>query len=74
MSTTAQQTNTPQGQPIEVNQNDLPLYCPGPKAPLWSMHPRVYIEISKDGSALCPYCSAHYTLISGNAQNSSQSS
>lgn len=47
---------------ITVTEADLPLYCPGPKAPLWSMHPRVYIEIEKEGVALCPYCSASYQL------------
>ncbi|HLS52101.1 MAG TPA: zinc-finger domain-containing protein [Burkholderiaceae bacterium] len=48
--------------PITIKSTDLPLYCPGPKAPLWSMHPKVYIEIEQTGSALCPYCSAHYVL------------
>ena len=47
---------------ITVTAADLPLYCPGPKAPLWSMHPRVYIEIEKEGIASCPYCSASYQL------------
>ncbi|HLR12192.1 MAG TPA: zinc-finger domain-containing protein [Burkholderiaceae bacterium] len=45
-----------------ITEADLPLYCPGPKAPLWSMHPRVYIEIKKEGHGLCPYCSAQYQL------------
>ena len=47
---------------ILVTEADLPVYCPGPKAPLWSMHPRVYIEIEKEGMASCPYCSASYQL------------
>lgn len=53
---------TPRDQVITIGAADLPLYCPGPRAPLWSMHPRVYIEIEQDGHALCPYCSAHYRL------------
>ncbi|MDN5843126.1 MAG: zinc-finger domain-containing protein, partial [Alcaligenaceae bacterium] len=32
---------------IVVGAEDLPVYCPGPKAPLWSMHPRIYIEVLK---------------------------
>ena len=24
---------------IEVGAEDPPVFCPGPKAPLWSMHP-----------------------------------
>lgn len=47
---------------ITVNSSDLPVYCPGPNSPLWSMHPRVYIEIEKNGIASCPYCSATYEL------------
>lgn len=47
---------------VIVPEADLPVYCPGPHAPLWSMHPRVYIEIEKEGEASCPYCSAKYQL------------
>ncbi len=56
---------TPRDDTILIEAADLPLFCPGPRAPLWSMHPRVYIEISRDGHALCPYCSAHYQLKPG---------
>lgn len=49
-------------QPILVTPDELPVYCPGPKAPLWSMHPRVFIELEKSGTAACPYCSATYQL------------
>lgn len=61
----APDTNIPQDEVILISASDLPLYCPGPKAPLWSMHPRVYIEIQKKGSAVCPYCSANYQLKPG---------
>lgn len=47
---------------VTVTSADLPVYCPGPHSPLWSMHPRVYIEIEKSGIASCPYCSATYQL------------
>lgn len=47
---------------IQVNAKDLPVYCPGPKAPRWSMHPRVFLDVSKTGEATCPYCGAHYVL------------
>ncbi|GAB2897129.1 zinc-finger domain-containing protein [Paralcaligenes sp. KSB-10] len=50
---------------IFVEAKDLPVYCPGPHAPLWSMHPRVYIEVVKTGKALCPYCGAAYQLKDG---------
>lgn len=50
---------------VEVTRDDLPLHCPGPKAELWSSHPRVYIPIedAEDGSALCPYCGTRYQLV-----------
>lgn len=51
---------------ITVTASDLPVHCPGPQAPLWSMHPRVYIEIEKNGTASCPYCSATYQLATEN--------
>ena len=59
---TPQDVSIPEDQTIVVTAADLPLYCPGPRAPLWSMHPRVYIEIAKRGDAACPYCGAQYKL------------
>ena len=50
---------------IELGAEDLPLYCPGPRAPLWSMHPRVFLDVAHTGSAKCPYCSAEYRLKPG---------
>lgn len=52
-------------EPILLGAEDLPLYCPGPKAPLWSMHPRVFLDVTDTGSARCPYCSAEYRLKPG---------
>ena len=54
--------NQKQLETITVTASDLPVYCPGPNSPLWSMHPRVYIEIEKNGTASCPDCSATYQL------------
>jgi len=51
--------------PVVLQGSDLPLYCPGPRSPLWSMHPRVYLDVTKSGSVRCPYCSTHYTLAPG---------
>ncbi len=52
----------PHDTPIVVEEDDLPVYCPGPKAPLWSMHPRIYLPIEQSGRISCPYCSATYEL------------
>lgn len=52
-------------QAVTVTAQDLPLHCPGDKAPLWSMHPRSFLDITKTGTVKCPYCSTVYTLAPG---------
>lgn len=47
---------------VEVTARDLPLHCPQPNAPLWSRHPRVFLDVVHTGEVTCPYCSAHYVL------------
>lgn len=63
------ETQVPLSEVIEVSESDLPVYCPGPHSPLWSMHPRVYIDTSKTDTASCPYCSATYKVIHTQAHN-----
>ncbi|MFW8565311.1 zinc-finger domain-containing protein [Orrella sp. 11846] len=50
---------------ITITEKELPLHCPGSKSPLWSMHPRVYLDILTTGSVECPYCGVHYDLEPG---------
>jgi uncharacterized Zn-finger protein len=45
---------------VEVTEQDLPLHCPLPGAPLWSRHPRVFLDVVKEGHALCPYCGTRF--------------
>ena len=45
---------------VELTEHDLPLHCPPPGSPVWSMHPRVFLDVVKEGSILCPYCGALY--------------
>ena len=45
---------------VQVTEKDLPLHCPLPGAPLWSRHPRVFLDVVKEGQALCPYCGTKY--------------
>lgn len=63
MSSTPASSRKPE--PIVVSAADLPVYCPGPKSPLWSMHPRTYIEVVKNGVAKCQYCGTEYILRDG---------
>ena len=54
-----------QGQAVMVTADDLPLHCPTSSTPLWNMHPRVFLDITKTGKAQCPYCGTHYALTPG---------
>ena len=45
-------------QPVPVDA--LPVYCPNPKMPLWSSHPRVYLNLDARGETMCPYCGTKY--------------
>ena len=45
---------------MAVTEKDLPLHCPLPGAPLWARHPRVFLDVVKQGEALCPYCGTKY--------------
>ena len=51
--------------PVEVDAKDLPVYCPNPSMPLWSSHPRVFLDIADTGAAMCPYCGTRYVLRGG---------
>ncbi|MDA8417217.1 MAG: zinc-finger domain-containing protein [Betaproteobacteria bacterium] len=46
--------------PIPITAADLPLHCPRPDAPLWSTHPRVFLDVTRTGHVSCPYCGALY--------------
>ena len=41
------------------------VYCPNPKMPLWSTHPRVFIDVAASGEGRCPYCGTVYRLKAG---------
>ncbi|MGZ3241535.1 MAG: zinc-finger domain-containing protein [Burkholderiaceae bacterium] len=49
---------------VELDAKDLPAYCPNPNMPIWSSHPRVFLEMD-DGEAKCPYCGTEYRLKPG---------
>ena len=54
---------------VEVGAADLQghgvVFCPNPKMPLWSNHPRVYIDVAHAGEGKCPYCGTTYKLKAG---------
>ena len=51
-----------QAVPVVVHAEDLPVYCPNPAMPLWSSHPRVFLDVAGAGEAMCPYCGTRYRL------------
>jgi uncharacterized Zn-finger protein len=50
---------------VEVGPQDLPVFCPNPQLPLWSTHPRVFLDVTATGQASCPYCGTRYRLAGG---------
>lgn len=54
---------------VEVTAAELEgpgvVFCPNPKMPLWSGHPRVYIDLSHTGKGRCAYCGTTYQLKAG---------
>lgn len=54
---------------VEVGAADLHgpgvVFCPNPKMPLWSSHPKVYLDVASTGEARCPYCGTVYRLQDG---------
>lgn len=48
------------GRAVEVTRSDLPLHCPRPQTPVWSMHPRVFLDVAEAGETQCPYCGTRY--------------
>ncbi len=58
--------------PVEVSAADLQghgvIHCPNPRMPLWSTHPRVFIDVTTTGEGTCPYCSTVYRLKGGAQQ------
>jgi uncharacterized Zn-finger protein len=51
--------------PVVVQAKDLPVFCPNPAMPLWSSHPRVFLDIAPVGEVMCPYCGTVYILQGG---------
>lgn len=52
---------------VDVTAKDLQgpgaVFCPNPKMPLWSGHPRVFIDVATEGVGRCPYCGTVYRLL-----------
>ena len=54
---------------VEVTARDLQgpgvVFCPNPKMPLWSNHPRLVIDVATTREGRCPYCGTVYRLKAG---------
>ena len=61
---TAPATGTQDTSAIELGASDLPAFCPNPRMPIWSSHPRVFLDVSH-GETRCPYCGTAYRLKPG---------
>jgi uncharacterized Zn-finger protein len=47
---------------VQLRADELPAYCPNPSMPVWNHHPRVFLEVTADSPAMCPYCGTRYSL------------
>jgi uncharacterized Zn-finger protein len=58
---------------VLIGESDLlgerAVLCPNPKMPLWSNHPRVFIDVRTTGQGQCPYCGTRYQLAAGAARS-----
>ena len=54
---------------VELAATDLVgpgvVFCPNPRMPLWSNHPKVFIDVATTGEGKCPYCGTVYRLKAG---------
>lgn len=50
---------------VELGAGDLPAFCPNKAMPIWSSHPKVYLDMAGDHEAKCPYCGTVYRLKPG---------
>jgi uncharacterized Zn-finger protein len=50
---------------VELDGKDLPAYCPNAAMPIWSSHPRVFLDLAHNEDAKCPYCGTVYRLKPG---------
>ena len=43
------------------------VFCPSPLADMktWDPHPKVYLDVAREGHAKCPYCGTVYQLKDG---------
>ena len=60
---------TPPKAVVELAAKDLQgpgvTHCPNPAMPLWSNHPKVYIDVATTGEGRCPYGGTAYRLKAG---------
>lgn len=56
---------------VEVSAHDLDrqgkIFCPSPVAGMqtWDTHPRVALDVAREGHVRCPYCGTEYRLKAG---------
>ncbi|MDB5840343.1 MAG: zinc-finger protein [Herminiimonas sp.] len=55
---------------VEIDGKDLPAFCPNPAMPIWSSHPRVFLDMAANGEGKCPYCGTVYRVKPGTAVRS----
>lgn len=47
------------------------VHCPNTTISNWNSHPKIFIDIAKQGQGRCHYCGTVYKLIAGESIDSS---
>lgn len=55
----------PQLETVMLDGDQVSAFCPNPAMPVWSNHPKVFLDVTKTGEATCPYCGTKYQLKPG---------
>jgi uncharacterized Zn-finger protein len=50
---------------VTLTASELPAFCPNPRMPLWNHHPKVFLDVTHQQQARCPYCGTLYQLQAG---------
>lgn len=56
---------TEKTQAVELDSADLPAHCPNKAMPLWSSHPKVFLDLAHSEEVKCPYCGTAYRMKPG---------
>lgn len=55
-------THTASRRIVELDNPELPISCPNKNMPVWSLHPRIFLDPTHHDMSMCPYCGTVYRV------------